>query len=150
MLKNDNLLQPTQTSYWKRTSAKPIALRHTQGHRRAVRTQQGNLGCGGISIWVGLSWAPTFLQKHQVTRMVKTNVYLLNLLPFAHCTCLQKVLSFHLEDFILKIQQDENYLKDDGLFSFDISEQVPPSNRNIFFWETWETSMWKQTGTKCE
>lgn len=47
-----------------------------------------------------------------------------------------RVLLFLLEDFIIKIWQDEKYLKNDGLFSFDMSGQVSPSKRDIFFWET--------------
>lgn len=59
-----------------------------------------------------------------------------NSIAFCSLHLSAEVLSFYLEDFILKLWQDEKYLKDDDLFSFDTSGQVSPSKRDIFFWET--------------
>lgn len=74
----------------------------------------------------------------------------LPIISVAYCSLHQyaQVLLFHTENFILEIQQDEKYLKDDVVFSSDISEQVSPK-QGIYSGGLPRESRQKQNVTKC-
>lgn len=132
--KTDNHLLQPQTSSWKRSSAELTVLRHTQGNGRVVKTQ-----CSLGSRYFHLAWTQLGIQippKLLGYQYNKDKCLPVKSTAFCSLHLSAKVLSFHLENFILKICQDEKYLKDDGLFSFGISRQVSTSKRDIFFWET--------------
>lgn len=131
-LKTDNLpLQTTQTSNWKRTSAELTVLKHRRGECCEDRAVQPWLWRNFHLPWIELGiQIPSKLLGYQYN---KDKCLPVKSIAFCSLHLSAKVLLFHHEDFILRICQDEKYLKDDGLFSFDISGQVSPSKRDIFF-----------------
>jgi len=71
-----------------------------------VKTQQCSLCYGETSTWLGLSWASKFLQN---TRLLVQKRHMFTcLLPFAHCTCLQKYCHFILRTLFSKYGRMRN------------------------------------------
>lgn len=96
-----------------------------------------------------LSWASTFLQKHQVARIMKTNIYLLNLLPFAHFTCLQNYCHSILRTLFSKYNRMRNISRTMVCFPLTFPSKCLPAREIFSFGSLPCENRQEQNVTKC-